>query len=253
MHLGGIFHQNARVLVKTTLLFTGLLTISCLGFAGDGDLTVPTDKDKLTLNQNSKSATSDSSDLASQIFVQDRIMLEFMTGVMFSPSGVGPVVPVYNYQQNNIRLGWVLDSPDEWGPQAGMDDPLRGSFQALFETTGSYVWSSFGTYMVGITGLVRYNFVQPNWIVVPYIQGGAGIIYTNARNWSNQDAIGGNWEFTPQFGGGLKFLLDKNWTFNIEGDFQHISNANTSARNEGVNAYGGFVGFTYIFDKTWND
>jgi hypothetical protein len=51
----------------------------------------------------------------------------------------------------------------------------------------------------------------------------------------------------------LKFLLDKNWTFNIEGSFQHISNANTSARNEGVNAYGGFVGFTYVFDKIWSD
>ncbi|NDF17669.1 MAG: hypothetical protein EB079_06865 [Verrucomicrobia bacterium] len=38
-----------------------------------------------------------------------------------------------------------------------------------------------------------------------------------------------------------------------EGAFQHISNANTSARNQGVNAYGGFVGFTYVFDKIWND
>ena len=147
----------------------------------------------------------------------------------------------------------MLDSPDSWGPQAGRNDPLRGNFEAILEATGSYVWHSFGTYMVGITGLVRYNFVQPDWIVVPYIQGGAGIIYTNARNWSNQDAIGGNWEFTPQFAGGLKFLLDQNWTFNIEGSFQHISNANTSARNEGVNAYGGFVGFTYVFDKIWTD
>lgn len=253
MHLGGIIQRKSRILVQTPFLFTVLFTMMALGYAGEGDLNVRTDNDKLSLTQGGKSSDSDSTDLASQIFVEDRITLEFMTGVMFSPSGIGPVVPVYNYQQNNIRLGWILDSPNEWGPQSGINDPLRGSFEALFETTGSYVWSSFGTYMVGITGLVRYNFVQPNWIVVPYIQGGAGIIYTNARNWSNQDAIGGNWEFTPQFGGGLKFLLDKNWTFNLEGDFQHISNANTSARNEGVNAYGGFVGFTYIFDKTWND
>ena len=82
---------------------------------------------------------------------------------------------------------------------------------------------------------------------------GAGVIYTNARNWSDQDAIGANVEFTPQFAGGLRFLLEKNWTFNIEGSFQHISNANTSARNQGVNAYGGFVGFTYVFDKIWTD
>jgi hypothetical protein len=251
MHLGGKFERTIRVLVVSVTLFTALFTISLPLQAGEGDLSVPGSDTKLSVSPDSKSADPD--DLASYIFVEDRITLEYMAGAMFSPCGVGPVAPVFNYQQNNVRLGWMLDSPDSWGPQAGIDDPLRGSFEAILEATGSYVWHSFGTYMVGITGLVRYNFVQPNWVVVPYIQGGAGIIYTNARNWSNQDAIGGNWEFTPQFAGGLKFLLDKNWTFNIEGSFQHISNANTSARNEGVNAYGGFVGFTYVFDKIWTD
>ena len=251
MHLGGKFERLVRILIRTGTLFTVLFTFSSLSLAGENDLSVPGTDTKLSVSPNSKSADPD--DLASYIFVEDRITLEFMTGAMFSPSGVGPVVPVFNYQQNNVRLGWMLDSPDSWGPQAGINDPLRGTFEAVLEATGSYVWQSFGTYMVGITGLVRYNFVQPNWIVVPYIQGGSGIIYTNARNWSDQDAIGGNWEFTPQFAGGLKFLLEKNWTFNIEGSFQHISNANTSARNEGVNAYGGFVGFTYVFDKVWSD
>ena len=71
------------------------------------------------------------------------------------------------------------------------------------------------------------------------------------KRYRRQDAIGGNWEFTPQFSGGLKFLITDNFTFNIEGAFQHISNANTSARNEGVNAYGGFAGFTYYFDDLW--
>ena len=251
MHLGGKFERAGRILIVSAVLFTGLFTISSASQAGDGDLSVPGSDAKLAVSPNSKSAEPD--DLASHIFVEDRITLEFMTGAMFSPSGIGPVVPVFNYQQNNVRLGWMLDSPDSWGPQAGIDDPLRGNFEAILEATGSYVWYSFGTYMVGVTGLVRYNFVQPNWIVVPYIQGGAGVIYTNARNWADQDAIGANVEFTPQFAGGLKFLLDKNWTFNIEGSFQHISNANTSARNEGVNASGGFVGFTYVFDKIWSD
>ena len=251
MHLGGKFVRLSRICVVTLILFTGLFTFSTFSLAGDGDLSVQGGNSKLSVAPDSKSADPD--DLASYIFVEDRITLEFMTGAMFSPSGIGPVVPVYNYQQNNVRLGWMLDSPDSWGPQAGLNDPLRGTFEAVLEATGSYVWSSFGTYMAGITGLVRYNFVQPNWPVVPYFQGGAGVIYTNARNWSDQDAIGANVEFTTQFAGGLKFLLDKNWTFNVEGAFQHISNANTSARNQGVNAYGGFVGFTYVFDKIWSD
>ena len=251
MHLGGKFERFGRIFVVPAILFTALFTFSSLCPAGDGDLSGSNKSATPAASASSQSA--DPGDLASQIFVEDRITLEFMTGAMFSPCGIGPVVPVYNYQQNNVRLGWMLDSPNSWGPQAGIDDPLRGNFEAILEATGSYVWYSFGTYMVGVTGLVRYNFVQPDWIVVPYIQGGAGVIYTNGRNWSNQDAIGANVEFTPQFAGGLKFLLDKNWTFNVEGAFQHTSNANTSARNQGVNAYGGFVGFTYVFDKIWTD
>lgn len=248
MHLGGIYQKNCG-LVKTAVLLVLLLT--CFSFANGGDLSVPyTDAKTAPIKSEGGSETED---LTTRLFREDRITLEFMAGAMFSPCGLGPSVPVYNYQQDNIRLGWMLDSPDSWGPCADRDNPLRGNFETLLEVTGSYVWESFGTYMTGITGLVRYNFVQPNWIVVPYVQGGAGIIYTNARNWSNQSAIGGNWEFTPQFAGGLRFLIDENFSFNLEGAFQHISNAGTSARNFGVNAYGGFAGFTYYFDKIWDD
>jgi len=246
MHLGGILKGKSCNLAKSLSLLTVLFTFSAL--AGDGDLAIPSSDVKLSTTQSKD--TSEPEDLSSRLFQEDRITLEFMTGAMFSPCGLGPHEPVYNYQQNNVRLGWMLVSPDD-KENPFRDTPFRGNFEALFETTGSYVWETFGTYMVGITGIVRYNFVQPGWIVVPYIQGGAGVIYTNARNWSNQEAIGGNWEFTPQFAGGLKFLIDDNFSFNIEGAFQHISNANTSARNEGVNAYGGFAGFTYYFDNLW--
>jgi hypothetical protein len=246
MHLGGILKGKSCNLAKSLSLLTVLFTFSAL--AGDGDLAIPSSDVKLSTVKSKD--TSEPEDLSSRLFQEDRITLEFMTGAMFSPCGLGPHEPVYNYQQNNVRLGWMLVSPDD-KENPFRDTPFRGNFEALFETTGSYVWETFGTYMVGITGIVRYNFVQPGWIVVPYIQGGAGVIYTNARNWANQEAIGGNWEFTPQFAGGLKFLIDDNFSFNIEGALQHISNANTSARNEGVNAYGGFAGFTYYFDNLW--
>jgi len=60
-------------------------------------------------------------------------------------------------------------------------------------------------------------------------------------------------EFTPQCAGGIKVLIADNFTFNMEASFQHISNAGTSARNLGVNAVGGFAGFTYYFDNLWLD
>ena len=143
MHLGGKFGRFGRIDVVSVILFTGLFTFSNLSLAGDGDLSVQGANSRLAVSPESKATDPD--DLASYIFVEDRITLEFMTGAMFSPSGIGPVVPVYNYQQNNVRLGWMLDSPDSWGPQAGLNDPLRGTFEAVLEATGSYVWSSFGT------------------------------------------------------------------------------------------------------------
>ena len=253
MHLRSFSAGLSRIPGHTLHLFTVLFATALPLFA-QMEQSSPTSisKDNLTTTNAPArlSPMSDTGDLASTLFVEDRITLEYMAGVMFSPCGLGPHEPVFNYQQNNIRLGWMLVSPDD-KENPFRDTPFRGNFEGIFEVTGSYIWETFGTYMTGITGIIRYNFVQPNWIVVPYIQGGAGVIYTNARNWSNQEAIGGNWEFTPQFAGGLKFLIDDNFSFNIEGDFQHISNACTSARNEGVNAYGGFAGFTYYFDNLW--
>ena len=98
------------------------------------------------------SPMSDTGDVASSLFVEDRITLEFMTGAMFSPCGIGPHEPVFNYQQNNIRLGWMLVSPDD--PENPFrDTPFRGNFEGIFEVTGSYIWETFGTYMTGITGI----------------------------------------------------------------------------------------------------
>jgi hypothetical protein len=45
--------------------------------------------------------------------------------------------------------------------------------------------------------------------------------------------------------------LAKNWSFDAEFMYHHISNASLADRNIGVNSFGGFVGFTYLFDKPW--
>ncbi|MCX6934893.1 MAG: acyloxyacyl hydrolase [Verrucomicrobia bacterium] len=236
MHLGATNQGLIRIPAISACLLTVLFTVSGTSFAQVEKAADPAPMPKSVITSTNSavpSPMSDTGDLATRLFVEDRITLEFMAGAMFSPCGVGPRVPVYNYQQDNIRLGWMLDSPNSWGPCADIDSPLRGNFEAIFEVTGSSVWYSFGNYMVGATTLVRYNFVQPDWIVVPYFQCGSGI--------------------TPQCAGGLRFLIDDNFTFNMECAFQHISNAGTSARNLGVNAVGGFAGFTYYFDKIWSD
>jgi hypothetical protein len=177
-------------------------------------------------------------------YIEDRITFQVVSGALFSPVGLGPDHPTFNYAQTNLRLGWMLNSP-------GQDHPLRGNFEAIIELSTSGIFNGFGDIIIGPTALVRYNFVQPDWKVVPYIQAGAGIVYTDAYEDRTQDAIGQAIEFTPQASVGAKFLVAKDWSVDVEGMFHHISNASIANRNDGVNALGGFIGATYYFDKLW--
>ena len=45
----------------------------------------------------------------------------------------------------------------------------------------------------------------------------------------------------------LSVLLNRDWSLNVEGIHQHVSNANTSDRNVGLNALGGLLGFSRAF------
>jgi hypothetical protein len=179
------------------------------------------------------------------VFVEDRISFSLMAGALFSHVAIGPDHPHFNYQMTNLRVGWILNTPSD---DASI---LRGCFEAIGELSISSVFSGFGNVMIGPTFLVRYNFVQPNWKVIPYLQAGAGFVYTDAYQNGNQRAIGQAIEFTPQASAGLRYLVNDNWSINAEGIFHHVSNANMSNRNLGINGVGGLIGVTYFFDKLW--
>ncbi len=181
--------------------------------------------------------------IQSQIFSQNRLSLQVMSGALFSPVGLGPETRDFDYWQTNLRLGWMLNDPYQ------TSSFLRGNFEAIFEVTNSLIYEGFGNYIGGITGLIRYNFLPPDSKLVAYIQGGAGVIYTDAYKNYSQRAIGQAIEFTPQGGLGFHYLINKNWSIDGEAMFHHISNAGLADRNLGTNAIGAFVGVTCYFDS----
>ncbi len=124
----------------------------------------------------------------------------------------------------------------------------RGNYEAIFEFTNSWIYKGFGSYMAGITALIRYNFLQHGWKVIPYFQAGAGVVYNTAYKDRSQNTIGQAIEFTPQGSAGIRYLMEKNWSFDAEIIFHHLSNAGMDERNRGINALGGFIGFTHFFD-----
>jgi len=180
-----------------------------------------------------------------ELFVEDRITTQLVSGVLFSPIGIGPDHESFDYAQTNLRLGWMLNTPSENG---GL---LRGNFEALLELSGSAIFEGWGDIIIGPTFLLRYNFVQPKSKFIPYAQIGAGFVYTDAYKNMNQTVIGQAWEFTPQASLGMKYLAGDNWSLDTEFMYHHISNASIADRNGGINSFGGFVGATYYFGKLW--
>jgi lipid A 3-O-deacylase len=176
------------------------------------------------------------------LYAKGRVSLQLVSGALFSLTNLPGDSPVFNYAQTNLRLGWMLTNP---GPQ---EDFFRGNWEGLVEVSNSIIFKGFGNYIGGITVLFRYNFVQPDWKIIPYVQGGAGIVYNDAYKDETQQAIGQAIEFTPQFSLGLHYLIARHWSLDAEGMFHHISNAGMSKRNRSINALGGFLGITYFFD-----
>jgi len=179
---------------------------------------------------------------AVDLYAKGRVSLQLVSGALFSLTNLPEDSPVFNYAQTNLRLGWMLTDP---GPEEGL---FRGNWEGLVEVSNSIIFKGFGNYIGGITVLFRYNFVQPDWKMIPYVQGGAGIVYNDAYKNETQQAIGQAIEFTPQFSLGLHYLIARHWSLDAEGMFHHISNAGMSKRNRSINALGGFLGITYWFD-----
>ncbi|MGF1678383.1 MAG: acyloxyacyl hydrolase [Candidatus Methylacidiphilales bacterium] len=177
-----------------------------------------------------------------RLYRQNLVSLQLVTGALVSPVGIGPDTDTFNYTMTNLRLGWMMNTPALDG------HPLDGAVEFLFELSGSAVFEGAGSFLSGPTLLLRYHFTQPDWRWVPYIQLGGGITFTDAYEDRSQRAIGQQMEFTPQASLGSRYLIDPNWSLDIEFIYHHISNAGLAERNLGINALGGLAGLTYFFN-----
>jgi hypothetical protein len=165
---------------------------------------------------------------------------QVLAGAYYS-SGVGPTIPTFNYIPVSVRQGWYIGNP--FGPNwLG-----TGYWEFVGDLTGAAITSDYGSWFAGMSIMWRYNCVDYGNPVVPYIQFGAGGILNDAYKDPTQNAIGEKFEFYLHVELGLKFFISPNLSLDIEGGFQHISNAGLASRNYGVNAFGGQVGFTYYF------
>jgi hypothetical protein len=178
---------------------------------------------------------------------------EFMTGY-YPKSSLGPpargfLTPDVPYSRIDYvplspRLGYEL--PKVWLPNTC----LEGRVEGLLEYDYFVIVRQFGSYFTGPSALLRYNFLQPEASLLKlYIQGGAGIVLTDAYRTPVQRLIGRWQEFLLQTEVGLRYDLTEQLSFQVEGGLQHISNARLATRNGGLNSIGFTVGFRYTLGK----
>jgi hypothetical protein len=175
------------------------------------------------------------------LFYKEQRTFQLVSGAIFSPVAIASRSPVMDYAQTNLRFGRIITGIHHDGTI------FRGNWEFIFEITNSVIYKGFGHYMGGLTAIFRYNFIQLDSKLYPYLQVGLGFVYNDAYKERTQNTIGQAIEFTPQASLGIHYLINPRWTFDMEAIFHHISNAGMSDRNRGLNAMGGFIGLTYLF------
>ncbi|HLX72339.1 MAG TPA: acyloxyacyl hydrolase [Verrucomicrobiae bacterium] len=170
------------------------------------------------------------------LFVRGKYELNLSSGVMFSPIGADHARPTLNYTLSGLELGWMLTDVNRSGW-------LAGNVELAGEVIGGAAFYGPGNYLAGGTAWARYNFVQPGWRVIPYIQGGAGLEAIDM----DSELIGGHFAFNLNIGAGARYLVDNNWSINVECLYQHLSNATIHQHDVGINAVGPMLSVSYFF------
>lgn len=123
-----------------------------------------------------------------------------------------------------------------WGRQMTGElgrSPLRGNLQYSVETIPLYLqFQSKVVYGAGLTPfLLRYNFTKPrSWS--PYVEIGAGILGTTQKVPEDTSRF----NFTPQGGVGVQFIMSGKRSFTAGVRYHHTSNAGLARSNPGINA-----------------
>jgi hypothetical protein len=139
---------------------------------------------------------------------------------------------------------WHLD--DIGGPWF-----LRGNTDIIAGLNYTVIPKGPESYYVSFMTGPRYNFVQPNWRVVPYLEARFGCGFTDAKGPKGVPwAQGQDFTFTFSVGGGLRYNFDPTYSVSLGFEYMHISNLYLSepeVPNYGINVIGPTIGLNIAF------
>jgi opacity protein-like surface antigen len=161
--------------------------------------------------------------------------IELGTGVLFSNVRA----------DNNIETGYTL-IPATLTAGMSLDDVtlgnllggvLRGNSEFLFRGDGIAVAHGPESRLVGLSVGPRYNFVQPGWKIVPFVEGTVGILFADSNpillgtpgsQNEGQHGLGQDFNFMFGVAVGARYDITEDISVRVAMEYLHVSNAGLS-------------------------
>ena len=159
--------------------------------------------------------------------------------------GYGFPIRIGGTRDEELREIQYIYAAPQWGigitHPIGGDSWWRGNFELVLEGTFIGNFEPKGGVAVGLTGLIRYNFL-PDWKVIPFLEVGGGLLYVDMDFKERSDGL----NFAPQAGLGLRYFISDRTAITGEWRFHHISNADTKLPNFGINSSLFLIGISIV-------
>jgi opacity protein-like surface antigen len=171
--------------------------------------------------------------------------IELGSGVAWSNVRSGQPNQPYTLVPINLTASLKLDD-------VSLDNFLGGWLRGYseFYFSGEYQQIVHGpeNHFEGFMAGPRYNFVQPGWKIIPFVEGGVGFGFADAD--PSHGGLGQDFNFTFDVAAGARYDVCDDFFVRLAVVYQHISNAGLSEPvnpNHPIDELGPKLSFGYSF------
>lgn len=171
--------------------------------------------------------------------------IELGSGVTFSNVRNGQPNQAYTIVPFTLSASLKIDDVSLDNFLGGV---LRGYTEFYFSGDYDQIVRGPENHYEGIMVGPRYNFVQPGWKIIPFVEGGVGIGFADSNPaWGG---LGQDFNFSFSAAAGVKYNICDDWFVRLTCEYQHVSNAGLSEpqfQNHPIDSLGPKLSFGYSF------
>ena len=171
--------------------------------------------------------------------------LELGSGVAWSNVRSGQPNQAYTLVPVNLTASLKLDDVSLDNFLGGW---LRGYSEFFFRGDYDQIVHGPENHYEGIMVGPRYNFVQPGWKIIPFVEGGVGLGFADSK--PQLGGLGQDFNFSFEASAGARYDICDDFFVRLAVQYQHVSNAGLSEPtnpNHPIDALGQKISFGYSF------